>query len=145
MTPPTHLTTLGHLVTAREREQERLGAELSRQQSVRERLQRSVDRLHAICEAAGPSGKQPFLLAANCAAYKQSVMGLAQEQQRSLERHGAEVEAARAALQAAFRKREGVAQVLHKRESEWRLAGEVRARKQLDDVALTVWRRSPSR
>ncbi len=38
MTPPTHLTTLGHLVTAREREQERLGAELSRQQSVRERL-----------------------------------------------------------------------------------------------------------
>lgn len=143
MTPPTHLITLGHLVTAREREQERLGAELSRQQSVRERLQRSVDRLHAICEAAGPSGNQPFLLAANCAAYKQSVMGLAQEQQRSLERHGAEVEAARVALQAAFRRREGVAQVLHKRESEWRLAGEVQARKQLDDVALTVWRRTP--
>ncbi len=142
MTPPTHLTTLGHLVTAREREQERLGAELSRQQSVRERMQRSVDRLHALCEAAGPSGSQPFLLAANCAAFKQSVMGLAQEQQRSLERHSAEVEVARAALHAAFRKREGVAQVLHKRESEWRLAGEVRARKQLDDVALTVWRRT---
>ncbi len=145
MNPPTHLVTLGHLVTAREREQERIGAELSRQQSVRERMQRSVDRLHAICDAAGPSGAQPFLLAANCAAYKQSVMGLAQEQQRSLERHSAEVEATRVALHAAFRQREGVAQVLHKRESEWRLAGEVRARKQLDDVALTVWRRTTPR
>lgn len=142
MTARHTLASLGKLVTMREREQERIGAELGRQRSAQDRMQRSVDRLNAICEAAGPSGAHAMLLAANCAAYKQSVMGLAQEQQRTLDRANAEVEVTRVALHAAFRRREGVAQVLQRREDEWRRAGEVQARKQLDDAALTVWRRT---
>ncbi len=141
MTPPSHLQALTHVVAQREREQDRLGADLARQQGERERYLANLARLQSLTDATGASGVLPPSLAANCADYKQAVLHMAQRHREALARHDSGMEQTRAALGEAVRRHEALDQLRERQHRQWRAELETRARKQLDDMALTVWRR----
>ncbi len=144
MTPPRHIRTLDRVLALREREQDRLGAELARQQTERERYRANLQRLHTLTEQTGPSGALPPALAGNCADYKQAVLGMAQRHGEALARHEADMDLTRLALGEAVRQREALDRLRRQRHQAWQAERATQARKQLDDMALTVWRRGQS-
>ncbi|GAB3185518.1 flagellar FliJ family protein [Hydrogenophaga aquatica] len=141
MKTPQQLHALGHVVSQRAREQERLGVELARQQAVRERYRTNLERLERLCEQSGPSGAQPMALSMNCANYKQAVIGLAQNHREQLGQHEAEMAATQRALVAATQRHEALDQLLRRRHQSWAADQAVRAQKQQDEQASQVWLR----
>ena len=83
--------SLSRLVDVREREIDRMQAELAAKEAVRVRYQGNLQRMEGLCAGSGPSGALPAALSINCANFKQQVMQMA-DAQRQVQRAEACVE-----------------------------------------------------
>lgn len=144
MSKARNLYSLGRLVDLRAREVERLTAEVAAKQAVRQRYLDNLARLEELRDSSGPSGALPPVLSLNCAAYKHTVMMLADAHRDDLAVHEAEMARAQQALTAAALKREVLGQV-HARQLR-SVAGEqaVAEQKRQDELASQVWWRGKS-
>lgn len=135
------IAAVRRLAELRAREADRLQTELAERQAKRQRQAESVQRLNALCAGVGASAVPAAVLAANCAAYKESLLELGRRQQDELARHDAGVDAARAALMAAATRRMALEQAADGRQQrlDRDLAG--REQKRQDDIATQVWLR----
>ena len=141
MSGPQSFAAMQFLVERRGREQDRIAADLARQQGEQQRFIKNLTRLDHLCEKAGVSGSLPIGLATNCGDFKQFVMGMAQSHRNELSVHEQEMATTRQALVQAVQQREAMAQVLGNRQRQWEAEKAGKARKQSDDIALNVWRR----
>lgn len=139
MTPPKPLRSLSRLADLREREVDRLAADVAAKTRTRERYRANLERLDQLCRGAGASGVLPPVLSLNCAAYKQSVMQLAEEHRQDLSLHEADMAVTQRALVEASRRHEVLDQVLERRREQVRRAETIIEQKRQDDLAAQVW------
>lgn len=133
--------SLERLVDLREREVERLTADVASKQAVRARFVDNLARLDGLCDSAGASGRSSPLLSLNCANYKQAVLALADSHRTDLALHDAEMALARQALAAAARRHEVLDQVRERQHQAAQKAQRSVEQKQQDDLAAQVWLR----
>lgn len=143
--------SLQRLVDLREREVERLGADLSARQATRNRYATNLARLEQLCEGSGASGapskragadaRLSLSLSLNCASYKQAVMRMAAAHRVDLSLFEADMAVARRALLAAARRHEALGQELARQRDTALKAKSSREQKRQDDIALQTWRR----
>lgn len=137
-----NLHSLGRLIELREREVERLTAEVAAKQALRERYLGNLRRLEQLCAGTGASGAPSPALALNCAAYKQSVMQLADAHRGDLALHEADMALSSRALAEAARRREVLAQVHDGQQRALLRLQEAGEQKRQDEIAAQVWLRS---
>jgi flagellar export protein FliJ len=135
------LHSLNRLVDLREREVDRLKAEVGAKEATRQRYRGNLDRLEALCTGSGASGTMPPTLALNCAGYKQSVLELAASHRQNLSLHEADMAVTQRALMAASQRHEVLGQVLARHQERGRQAEQVREQKRQDELAAQVWAR----
>jgi flagellar export protein FliJ len=150
MSERNRIHQLSQLVELREREADRLAAEMASKVTVRDRYRASVAKLDELFFSSGPTGAQMTpggqqtlspLLSLNCGGYKQTVMQIAAAHRVDLSLHESEVALAqRLALEAA-RRREALGQVLDRQRRQVAQARKVREQKRHDDLAIQVWSR----
>jgi flagellar export protein FliJ len=116
------IRNLSTLVELRSNEVEKLQSEI-----VRERYQKTLDKLTNLYESSGPSGRLPMALALNCGDYKQGVMAMADSQRLNLHMHEADMAVSQRALTAAYVKREVLGQVLERHQDAAATAQRARA------------------
>lgn len=147
---PPVVKSLATLVNLREQEVDRLTTDVAAKQAVRERYRRSLERMEQLCEDSGASGDTvpgaltPMLspaLSLNCAAYKQSVMQLADAHRADLALHEADMAVAQRALHVAVNKREVLDTVLQRQLGTLQRQQAAREQKREDDLAAQVWMR----
>lgn len=134
--------SLEQLVGLREREVDRLTADMATKTALCERYRNNVERLEKLCQSAGPSGAWSPALSLNCAQYKQSVMQLANAHREDLTLHEANMAVAQQVLTAAARKHEALFQVLERSRNQERHERNVHEQKRQDEVATQTWFRS---
>jgi flagellar export protein FliJ len=144
---------LGQLVDLREREVDRLSADLAQQRLMRLRYVENLarlTRLHASSGATGeqvhPTGKQVLspALSLNCGGYKQVVMKMADAHRLDLSLHEADMATTHRAVTEAARRHEALDQVLARKRQKFQQNQSVREQKRQDDVASQQWlRRRP--
>lgn len=135
------IRNLSTLVELRNNEVEKLQSDLAAKEQLRERHQKTLDRLTSLYESSGPSGRLPMALALNCGDYKQGVMALAASQKLDLSMHEADMAVSQRALTAAYVKREVLGQVLEKHQHAAVTAQRSQERKQHDELATQLWYR----
>lgn len=135
------LQAVRRLAELRARDAERLQTELAERQAQRRRQAEAVERLNALCVGIGASAVPAAVLAANCAAYKESLLELGRRQQDVLARHDADVDAARLALVAASTRRMALEQAVDGRQQRLDRDAAGREQKRQDDIATQVWLR----
>lgn len=141
---------LSQLVGLREREADRLAAEMANKVAVRDRYRANLARLEELYVSSGPSGAQMSpgaqptlspLLSLNCGGYKQTVMKMAAAHRVDLSLHESELALTqRRALEAA-RRHEALDQLLDRQRRSAARARNVREQKRIDDLASQVWAR----
>ena len=141
MTQSHMIRNLSTLVDLRTTEVERLQTELAVKENLRERYQRSLDRLTGLYQASGASGNLPLALAGNCGDYKQAVMQMADNHRLDLNMHEADMAVSQRALTAAYAKREVLGQVLEAKQQAAVQERRVLERKQQDELATQLWLR----
>ena len=151
MSEERQTTSLQKLVDLREREVERLGADMSARQVTRNRYVANLERLEQLYEGSGasgaPSGRanaDPRFspsLSMNCANYKQAVLRMAAAHRVDLSLFDADMAVARRALLAAARRHKGLSQELARQQDDALRVQSSRERKGQDDIALQTWRR----
>ena len=134
--------SLEHLVDLREREVDRLTADMAAKTALCERYRNNVERLEKLYQSVGPSGALSPALSLNCAQYKQSVMQLADAHREDLTLHQADMAVAQQVLTAAARKHEALNQVLERSRTQERHERSVHEQKRQDEVATQAWLRS---
>lgn len=142
MTPSKPMQSLRRLVDLREREVDRLAADMAAKTRVRERYRSNLDRLDQLCRSAGASGAAAQLapaLSLNCGIYKQSVMQLAEEHRQDLALHEADMAVAQGVLAEAARRHAVLGQVLERQQNELRQAQVAFEQKRQDELATQVW------
>lgn len=97
------LHNLAMLMALRQKEVDRLEAELHQKNSLTQRYQRTINRLDHLCDSAGASASQHFHLSSNCAQYKLHLMKLKTMQMSDLSLHEADKQLHVEALQSAQR------------------------------------------
>ncbi|WP_442881019.1 flagellar FliJ family protein [Aromatoleum sp.] len=130
---------LVRLIDLRERDVERLTAEVAAKQAVRERYLGNLARLEQLRDSTGASGALPPVLSLNCAAYKQSVMLVADAHRADLRLHEADMALSQQALQASALRREVLGQVHARQCRELRRAQEAGEQKRQDELASQLW------
>ena len=133
------LNSLNRLVDLREREVDRLQAEVGAKEAVRQRYRGNLERLEALCTDSGASGQLPPTLAFNCAGYKQTVLQLAATHRESLVLHEADMAATQRALMLASRRHQVLDQVRERHQERSLQATAVREQKRQDELASQVW------
>lgn len=133
--------SLNRLVDLREREVDRLQAEMASKEALRRRYLGNLDRLQELCAGSGASGVLSPTLALNCAGYKEAVLELAASHRESLTLHEADMAVTQRALVAASRRHQVLGQVLEARQERGRRAENLREQKRQDDLAAQVWLR----
>lgn len=141
MNTPQQVHSLGRLVDLREREVDRLTAELAAKQVVRQRYLGNLERLEQLRDGSGPSGALPLALSMNCAAYKQTVMQLVAAHRDDLAVHEADMALSQQALNAAACRHEVLNQVHEKRLRHLQQAQDLSEQKRQDELATQVWLR----
>jgi flagellar export protein FliJ len=136
------IRNLSTLVTLRDNEVEKLQSELAAKENLRDRYQKTLDKLTALYEGSGPTGKLPMALATNCGDYKQAVMVMAESHRLDLSMHEADMAVSKRALNAAYAKREVLGQVLHKEQQAQADVMRVKERKSHDELATQLWFRA---
>lgn len=133
------IRNLSTLVSLRSNEVDKLQSELAAKENVRDRYQRSLDKLTSLYESSGPTGRLPMALATNCGDYKQAVMAMADSHRLDLTMHEADMAVSQRALTAAYARREVLDQVLEKQKTA--LANEklAKERKNHDELATQLW------
>ena len=133
------IQSLDTLVQLRSTEVERLQTELARQQATRARYQANLERLHALAEGSGASGRLAPALALNCGQYKQAVFALADSHRTDLQLHEANMAVAQRNLNAAWTRRELLGKVLEQQQDALAREQERAARKREDEIATQSW------
>ncbi|KQZ32532.1 flagellar export protein FliJ [Duganella sp. Root1480D1] len=137
----TTIRSLSTLVDMRSNEVDKLQTEMAAKESVRERYQKTLDKLTNLYESSGPSGRLPMALALNCGDYKQGVMAMADSQRLNLHMHEADMAVSQRALTAAYVKREVLGQVLERHQDAAATAQRAQERKRHDELATQLWYR----
>ncbi|OWY39971.1 flagellar export protein FliJ [Xenophilus sp. AP218F] len=133
---------LGLLVQLRERDKDKLEAELAKKRRLQERYQRNIERLDALCAASGASGGAGHpALALNRAGYKGHLQQLLHGQRQDLKLAEADAAVCQRALLAADLRREQVALARAEAQEEWRRAEGRREQKLNDELAGQAWLR----
>jgi len=135
----TTIRSLSTLVDMRSNEVDKLQTEMAAKESVRERYQKTLDKLTSLYESSGPSGRLPMALALNCGDYKQGVMAMADSQRLNLHMHEADMAVSQRALTAAYVKREVLGQVLERHQDAAATAQRAQERKRHDELATQLW------
>jgi|HigsolmetaAR202D_1030399.scaffolds.fasta_scaffold00009_49 flagellar export protein FliJ len=151
MSSPRRLRQLGQLVELREREVDRLGAELADKRAVRERYLANLARLEELCVSTGASGAQQAAgesgqsfspaLSLNIGSYKQTVMRMADAHRVDLSLHELEMQNTQTLVAAAARKHAALDQTLARMRARFDRHREARQQKRLDEIAAQVWLR----
>lgn len=141
MTSKHTIRNLSTLVELRNSEVEKLQSDLAAKEQLRERHQKTLDKLTSLYESSGASGRLPMALALNCGDYKQGVMAMADSQRVNLHMHEADMAVSQRALTAAYVKREVLGQVLEKHQHAAVTAQRSQERKQHDELATQLWYR----
>lgn len=144
MSKARNLHSLGRLVNLRAREVERLTAEVAAKQVEHARYLDNLARLEQLRDSSGASGALPPALSLNCAAYKHSVMLLADAHRDDLALHEADMVRSQQALTAAALKREVLGQVHARQQRSVAEAQAVVEQKRQDELATQVWWRGRS-
>ncbi len=144
MSKARNLHSLGRLVDLRAREVERLTAEVAAKQVEHARYLDNLARLEQLRDSSGASGALPPALSLNCAAYKHSVMLLADAHRDDLALHEADMVRSQQALTAAALKREVLGQVHARQQRSVAEAQAVVEQKRQDELATQVWWRGRS-
>lgn len=133
------IRNLSTLVELRNNEVEKLQSDLAAKENLRDRYQKTLDRLTHLYQDSGASGRLPMALALNCGDYKQGVMALAENQRVNLHMHEADMAVSQRALNAAYVKREVLGQVLERHQHAAVTAQRSQERKQHDELATQLW------
>lgn len=150
MSERRRLERLGQLVDLREREVERLSAEMAGKRAVRQRYLDNLERLEQLCTSSGPSGTQSPAgqpqalsptLSLNVGGYKQAVMKMAQAHRLDLSLHEAEMLTTQRLMTTAARRHEALDQVLVRQRRGLQRSQNTREQKRQDDLASQVWLR----
>jgi flagellar export protein FliJ len=131
--------SLDTLVRLRSTEVDKLQAELARQEAMRARYQASVERLTALAEGSGASGRLAPALALNCGQYKQAVFALADHHRTDLQLHEANMAVSQRHLAQAWTRRELLGKVLEQEQDQLAREQERAARKREDEIATQSW------
>ena len=130
---------LSTLVDLREREVDRLSADVASQQALRERYQRNLERMDRLCADTAALPTASPLQALNNGAYRIALMGVAEQHRQQLALHDADMAASRQALHDASRRHEVLSQVLQRQHSALQRTEASRDQKRQDDLAAQVW------
>lgn len=143
--------SLQRLVDLREREVERLGADMSARQATRNRYAANLARLEQLYTGSGATGAAPkragadarisVSLSMNCASYKQAVMRMAAAHRVDLSLFEADMAVAKRALLAAARRSVALGRELARQRDSALKVKSSREQKRQDDIALQTWRR----
>ena len=133
------IRNLSTLVSLRHNEVEKLQSELAAKENVRDRYQRTLDKLTSLYQSPGATGRLPMALATNCGDYKQAVMAMADSHRLDLTMHEADMAVSQRALTAAFARREVLGQVLQKEQQALVREQRVKERKNHDELATQLW------
>lgn len=137
----SQIKSLSTLVTLREREVDKLTADVASQQAVRERYLRNLDRMDQLCASTAAQPAISPLLAMNSGEYRLSLMQMADQHRQQLALHEADMALSRQALQDAARRREVLDQVLTRQQGVAQRAQAAQDQKRQDDLAAQVWLR----
>lgn len=137
----SQIKSLSTLVTLREREVDKLTADVASQQAVRERYLRNLDRMDQLCASTAAQPAISPLLAMNSGEYRLSLMQMADQHRQQLALHEADMALSRQALQDAARRREVLDQVLTRQQGAAQRAQAAQDQKRQDDLAAQVWLR----
>lgn len=151
MSAPRRIRQLGRLVDLREREVNRLSAEMADKRIVRQRYLDNLARLEELCVSTGATGTQrpsghaaealSPALSLNVGGYKQAVMAMAAAHRTDLSLHESEMLNTQRLMTVAVRKHEALDQVLDRRKVGLQRNREVSQQKRQDDLAAQVWLR----
>lgn len=146
------LKQLAHLVDLRERDVERLSADLSEQRATRQRYLDNLARLERLYAAgsatAGRAHTQPAreqvlspALSLNSGGYKQVVMQMADTHRLDLALHESTMRNTQQRVVEAARRHESLDQMLESKRTALGRAIKAREQKRQDDAASQVWLR----
>lgn len=136
------VSSLGTLVDLREREVDRLASDMARKTQVRERFQKNLARMTALCSAESSQCSLPMALSLNRAGYKQALLCMMDEHRQDLRLHEADMAVTQRALAAASRQREVLDQVRANQRGRLLAEQAQREQKGQDELASQVWWRS---
>lgn len=139
MSKKATVNSLGRLVDLRERDVERLTAEVAAKQAVRARYLSNLERLEQLRDGSGASGMLSPVLSLNCAAYKQTVMLAADAHRADLQLHEADMALSQQALQTAALRREVLGQVHLRHQRDLKRVEASGEQKRHDELAAQVW------
>jgi flagellar export protein FliJ len=144
---------LGQLVDLREREVDRLSADLAQQRTMQQRYVENLARLTRLHESSGATGAQRNpacsqalspALSLNCGGYKQVVMKMAAAHRLDLSLHEVDMAQTQRRVTEAARRHEALDQVLARQRTQLQRIQSVRAQKHVDDMASQQWLRRRS-
>ncbi len=135
-------SSLGTLVDLREREVDRLAADMASKEALRRRFRHNIERLRGLCAGESAPASLPMALSLNLAGYKQSVLRMVEQHCEDLALHEADMAVTQQALTAASQRREVLEQVLRREQRAVRIELGVREQKRQDELASQVWWRS---
>ncbi|MFC3533456.1 flagellar FliJ family protein [Vogesella facilis] len=138
---PDELQGLARLLALRQDEVQQLEIGMAQQEALRQRYQRNMARMAALCAGSGSSGALAPALVANCGNYKQNVLSMMAQHQQELTLHEADMAANRARLLQLSRKCEALAHNYRQRHSAWQQELARGEQKRQDDLATQVWLR----
>ncbi|HSI50170.1 MAG TPA: flagellar export protein FliJ [Ideonella sp.] len=144
--PEKHLKRLDTLSDLRERERDRLEADLASRRVTQQRFQTNLARLEQLAQGgtsanSSAGGNLPLALSLNNANYKQAVLQLADRHRQDLALHEAQMAQAQQALQGAALDHLVMGKV---RERQQALVGRLQAgrdQKTQDEMANQAWLR----
>lgn len=143
MTQRRHIKSLEKVTLLREREVDRLSADMSGRRAAQTRYVNSIARLEQLCQSSGASGANSSpAQALNCGAYKQGVMKMAEAHRVDLSLHEADTAVAQRALITATHRREAFSQALEREREAVRQSQSKREQKVQDETAVQVWTRT---
>lgn len=138
----TSIRTLAVLAGVREREVDRLQADMAGRVALRQRYVGNIERLQALCDGSGQTGALQPLLSMNSASYKQSVADMVETHRQELAAHDVAMDHARRELAHASRHSEVLDQVLSRQRQLVASGLRTREQKGQDDLAAQVWGRA---
>jgi flagellar export protein FliJ len=126
------------LLELRQREVDRLSAQMADKHATQARFRSNLQRLEHLCTGASASSDLAHL-SGNCADYKLAVLQLAAAHRNDLALHEADMAVTRGVLAAAARRQQALAQMVARQAYAQRHAQETREQKRQDELASQMW------
>lgn len=151
MTSRLRAGALHRLLALRERQLQRLGADLEQRQATSRRFRSNIERLEALCRDSFTTGfaKGTPQTAAHClnrAGYTQSLRAMIDGHRTDLTLHEADTAVARRILLGVARRQKGLSQAIERASAQAQRAQGAREQKGQDEISAQMWdRRRKSR